>query len=501
MAVSCDLVQAYAEQYLPQFNFTIGERIFPVSTASWLEQCAQGDWPDPTDPHRGTAVVEAPQPMQAASLRVLAGCQGIGGAPIDVAQPLPSLGKDADAELFMDFAGWESLESGDGLVTGDNTYIFDYYSQYAALFNPAIAANAVVPPVRNIPQPLTEVQVICEAAWAGDFTRMALAKNCQDFASGITTNPNTPVPDPWLDQFLVLSYYLFYPASEPAPGSTTAPALSPNRLTREGQWEAVSCYFTSTSRAAPQTSADVDLPADPATQPPAYAVYSQGITHSGDGRGLSGLAASYPGLVGTYADAIATAKDLNLTVVSEGGATPGFTPQVFVTQGTHKNLFKPTPVRLTTSPDPGDQAAGAALEGIGGAAIGAGGPIGILLGALAILAGFLLQLFGTDSTSTPEPDSSGDIAEAGGPAATGNKGASSAPTGSNGAVPIDLTVISTLAGDGQCAPPPWWGFPGRWGVAVTSGEAGWDSGGRLMDFQGRNRAYWNTVALQSQVPH
>jgi hypothetical protein len=61
-------------------------------------------------------------------------------------------------------------------------------------------------------------------------------------------------------------------------------------------------------------------------------------------------------------------------------------------------------------------------------------------------------------------------------------------------------VISTLPGaSGGLEPPPWWQFPGRWGVAISAGSSQWDSGGRLYDFKGRSRAYWTTVALQGQA--
>jgi hypothetical protein len=164
---------------------------------------------------------------------------------------------------------------------------------------------------------------------------------------------------------------------------------------------------------------------------------------------------------------------------------------VYVTSGTHKNLFFPTPTS-TTTPDPGWAAAGAALEGSGGlvAGITGGTGIGLVIGLLLLLAGFLMQLFGTDSSTTELPDSSGDVASVNGPAA----GAGS--TSGGAFVPADLVVISTLPNNDQCQPPAWWSYPGRWGVAVNSGTQSWDSGGRRIDFKGRSRAYWNTVWLQ-----
>lgn len=94
-------------------------------------------------------------------------------------------------------------------------------------------------------------------------------------------------------------------------------------------------------------------------------------------------------------------------------------------------------------------------------------------------------------------DSAGDVATSQGP--VGYPGTTSA-AGNAPFVEIDLKVFSTLPDNADCASPAWWNYAGRWGVAMSSAIAGWDSGGRRIDFRGRSRAYWNTVWLQTVLP-
>jgi hypothetical protein len=109
MVVSCDLIKAYANQFWPQFQFADTERIFPVPVESWLQQCADGDWQNSTDPHRGTVALQARTPLQLSAIFPLAGCQGVtssgpGGNPLDPTQPLPADEEGGADEFFIDFA-------------------------------------------------------------------------------------------------------------------------------------------------------------------------------------------------------------------------------------------------------------------------------------------------------------------------------------------------------------------------------------------------------------
>jgi hypothetical protein len=128
----------------------------------------------------------------------------------------------------------------------------------------------------------TKLALHCEAAWAGEYSRQCITQWCTDFAPASTNDPANLQPDPALDPFFVLTYYLFYPCTEPPPGNPNLGPGSPNMNKREGQWEAVSFYFN----AAPNnrdkiTAADLTLAQDPTEVIPDYVVLSQGIVASG----------------------------------------------------------------------------------------------------------------------------------------------------------------------------------------------------------------------------
>jgi hypothetical protein len=166
---------------------------------------------------------------------------------------------------------------------------------------------------------------------------------------------------PNLDQFFVLSYYLFYPLTEPPPPNPDLVPGSTNLSYREGQWEAVSFYFQASPDGGQVGSADtLVVPDDPANFTPAHAVLSQGITYSGDGRSPQ-VGANYPAQVGSWPAGGDTVYQGGFPYYGEE-----LVPQpVFVTCGTHKNLFSPTPEITTSDPNQDGPAAGASLEGAG----------------------------------------------------------------------------------------------------------------------------------------
>jgi hypothetical protein len=422
-----------------------------------------------------------------AGLDAHVGCNGLSGAPIDPTQALPFQKPDS-SESFLDFAGWSSLGSGDGFIAGDDEYIRAYLSPYFTQFNPALAGTQ--PPTRTVQTLPTTMTVYCEASWAGDFTRLDVQNGTMDFAPSPTNDPNDVRPNPELDLYFVLTYYLFYPATEPPPNIASVPVTSPNGLMREGQWEAVSFYFKAASDLPVYNGAkDLTLPDDPSTIAPTCVMLSAGITLSGDGKS-PGLANSYP-------------------AAPFSPVPTGANPTVFVTSGTHKNLGATSSVTTpiigpSATPDPGWAAFGAGLEGVGGivAGVTGGTGVGLAIGFLLWLIGLIISLLAGDpasgsvqtgSTTTDAPDSSGDVANSGGALA----GPIEASAGT-AYVGSDLVIVSTLPGVTDL-PPPWWSYPGRWGVAMASGVGGWDSGGRRIDFIGRSRAYWNTVWAQSSL--
>lgn len=490
MAISSAQITAYANYYLPQFQFADTEQIFPLKVDSWLQQCAQGDWKSAGDPHRGTAAVTAKVPLSLVGLDALVGCNGASGAPIDPSKTLPFNTPDS-GESFVDFAGWTSLVTGNGFVAGDDGYIRSYLSPYFAQFNNALGGPSPVntlggPPLARTTETLpTTMSVYCEAAWAGAFTRLDIQNNTMDFAPASTTG--SPQPDLELDPYFVLTYYLFYPATEPPPNIGGMLVTSPNLLKREGQWEAVSFYFKQSPNALLLNPPnDLEIPSDPSQTTPAFVMLSAGITLSGDGQS-PGLAIDYP-------------------ASSYTPPPPGPNPTVWVTSGTHKNLSSSTSVTTwETGQSPSNSgwaAAGAGLEGVGGIVAGITGAtgVGLVIGFLLWLIGLLISVVDTTGpvpvlvTTTDAPDSSGDVANSGG-AVSGSVPAATATS----YVKAELVVISTLPNTPELPPPAWWSYPGRWGIAVSSDSSGWNSGGRRIDFIGRSRAYWNTVWAQHSL--
>jgi hypothetical protein len=512
MAIDGTQVQAFANNFVPFFYFDSKETIFPISAASFLQQCAAGDWTDATDPHAGTTVVAARGSLTDPSQLITSGgCAGGTGSPLSAtaALPIPDAFKDG-LELFLDFAGWESLTTGAGFTTGNDAFIEAFYQPWFSQLNGQLSSEEGSAPQRPgtsdaLP---TQLMLYCEGAWAGEYTRLCIAKNCTDFAPAATNDPSNLQPDPALDPFFVLTYYLFYPCTEPPPASVPTTVAAPITNKREGQWEAVSFYFTASSPTVGGaiTAADLTLPPDPTSVTPAFVVMSQGVLASGDGIATGGLSAGYP--------AQANTQTSPASLTAGGFATSGALP-VYVTCGTHKNLFSLTPFATSSDPNQGGLAAGSVTVGAGGTAAGAGigiiatvatatgaanfwNPLGwilLIIGLIAIIAGAIISAESSGGTSsTPLPNPQGDTADGGGTAVGGS--ASVGQSSPLSPIATNLTIFTTPTLSPELPPPPWWSFPGRWGVAMGPQPLGWDSGAFLTDFKGRTRAYWNTVVLQ-----
>lgn len=511
MAIDGAQVQAFANNFVPLFYFDSKETIFPVSAASFLQQCAAGDWTDPTDPHAGTTVVAVRGTLTDPSQLITSGgCAGGAGSPLSANQPLPIPDAFKDGlELFLDFAGWQSLTTGAGFTAGNDTFIEAFYQSWFSQLNGQLSSEAGSAPQRagtNDAVP-TQLMLYCEGAWAGEYTRLCIAKGCSDFAPAVTQDPNNLQPDPALDPFFVLTYYLFYPCTEPPPGSAATIAAAPITNKREGQWEAVSFYFNAgPALGGAITPANLTLPPDPTSVTPAFVVMSQGVLASGDGAATAGLSADYPAQANTQTSPASPTVG--------GFFTDGALP-VYVTCGTHKNLFSLTPFATSSDPNQGGLAAGSVTVGVGGGAAGAGigiivtvatstgaanfwNPLGwilLIVGLIALIVGAVISAESSGQTSsTPLPNPQGDTADGGGTSVGGS--GSVGQTTPQSPIATNLTIFTTPTLSPELAPPAWWSFPGRWGVAMGTGAAGWDSGAFLTDFKGRTRAYWNTVVLQ-----
>ena len=528
MAIDGAQVQAFANAFVPFFYFDSTETIFPVSAESFLQQCAAGDWTDPTDPHAGTTVVASQTPLtDPGQLITSGGCAGSAGNPLSTTQPLPipDAFKEGD-ELFLDFAGWESLTTGAGFTAGNDAFIQAFYQSWFSKLNGLLSSEEGSAPQRlgtNDPVP-TQLMLYCEGAWAGEYTRLCIAQGCSDFAPIPTNNPTNLgdlQPDPTLDPFFVLTYYLFYPCTEPPRGSTpTAAALITNK--REGQWEAVSFYFNAPPPAGDITPATLTLPSDPASATPAFVVMSQGVLASPDGTDTAGLSANYPAQANTQTSPPSPTTGTENSATTGELLTSGVGPlPVYVTCGTHKNLFTLTPFATTQDPNQGGLVAGSVAGSLGAGAAGAGAGILITLatitdtaalagainfwnpvGWVLLIVGLIAAIIGAivaaeaagQTSSTPLPNPQGDTADGGGTAVGGSGSVGQSTPQSP--IATNLTIFTTPTLSPELPPPAWWSFPGRWGVAMGPGAIGWDSGAFLTDFKGRTRAYWNTRALQ-----
>lgn len=102
-----------------------------------------------------------------------------------------------------------------------------------------------------------------------------------------------------------------------------------------------------------------------------------------------------------------------------------------------------------------------------------------------------------------DPTRTGSDIEAGGyPSGVGDH------SGSN-AASFDVRVVDRLnehdmtdfpPEPGRCERPTWWQFSGRWGIPVSVREdAGWTSGQRRIDGDGRSWAYWHAVAFDTHL--
>jgi hypothetical protein len=249
---------------------------------------------------------------------------------------------------------------------------------------------------------------------------------------------------------------------------------------------------------------------------PSFVVMSQGVLASRDGTATAGLSASYPAQANTQT----SPPSPTTGPVPTGGGLPitGGPLPVYVTCGTHKNLFGLTPFATTQDPNQGGLVAGSVTVGVGSGAAGAGvgiivtiatasvsagvanfwNPIGwilLIVGVIAVIVGAVVSAEAAGQTSsTPLPNPQGDTADGGGTAVGGSGSVGQSTPQSP--IATNLSVFTTPTLSSELPPPAWWSFPGRWGVAMGPGATGWDSGAFLTDFKGRTRAYWNTVVLQ-----
>jgi hypothetical protein len=544
------LIQSLLQQFQPFFFFDPSEKFFPAAAEEFLNQQATESWSSSTTHQRGSAVLLVPTNsfgMGDLSAQSQFGWTDPNGTPLSfspsdfsgtaptVAGYAPDPHGNTAVELFVDCAGWTdtaSLAAANApadYTTGDSKYLQQLFSGLANGMNPSIPVTppSPAPNFSNLTQ-LTTPTIYAEFDWAGiyptqDQTRVTSVGDGSDFPQPI--GATMPTRFAGLDDYIVLTYYLFYPALTPPPSPATPDS---SERFREGQWEAVSVFLKSQPTDARDTNGrpdfNVTLDANggltsAGTTAPRFLVYSSGYSSGEDNfTSLNSTVQFWPG-AGPSAAAL----------------TQSTHPSVFVTAGTHRNLFNPNIRVVVTGGSPGTPAitnsgrnseittANAMMSGAVGAAITCGalmdvlGPVAIacfILSAVIGVIGLILLAVaesesptegGTPATpGTPQPPT--DVASATGPSAT-----SASSTGGpklrlisqydfDPTPPITTYPLPQAGSQPQIEMPTWWDYPGRWGVAVNRAMAGnWDSGTRRTDPFHRSRAYWNAWNLVQQV--
>ncbi len=526
-----------AEGYLPILFFDPLERLFPSAAEEWLTQQTGERWDAMPTHQRGSAVLSVLRTATAfTAADVVAGNDPPGGGPLTldatapngIGQPFPA--PSARTDLFIDCAGWDDSTSevmtGDpAYTTGSIDYLDKLFRGLAHALNGSIPVDAPQPPPKFTVPRVTSPTVYVEVEWAGRYPRLDQQRaqktgTTPDFPPQVgppgATAPSTLTA---LDSYVVLTYYLFYPAMEPSPVAQPDPDTSRNR---EGQWEAISIYLKGRED-SDNRDADgrpdilgIGVSQDLFTVP-RFAVYSRGYSLGDDNS--SPLAAE----ARPWSDPLGRPA-MSVTALQSH-------PWAYVSALTHRNYFELVATTTTGSsqPNPVLNTTGGALMGAAGTAagvcLGLSPPpltvaciVCLIIAAVVFLIGFILWLLSllmqTDPPVTESPQSSApgtDVARDGGPAAIPPGVTVSGPPGlpPTAQASVNLRIISRFRFDptppvttyplpnpNVVEMPSWWQYPGRWGVRVMNRLSGqWDSGTRRVDQFERSRGYWNTYQL------
>jgi len=520
--LNCQALTQLAREHQPLLRFDSAELWFPVLAEAWLTHCARDNW-GANSKQRGTAILRTlanPTTITIDDLR--GGCAGPGGSRIrlqsgsdrnDIGNP--AYQQDLGAEdLFLDFAGWQQPAAP---AAGSPQYLYKAVEQLRDALNPGKPLADPVAPWPPQPggaaQP-DRVTVYAEVEWAGRYPLIDRAHPEKDPDGNLDFGPAPD--DPALDrirqrlgEYLAVTYYFLYPIQlppeeeKPAEGGPE-PAQKPAKLTREGQWEAITVFF----HGDPGGSTDRDgRPASFTWTEPAFVAYSQGY---GEGDGIP------PAEVRPWKPARNTASEWNRFGVEKDGTHP----VAYVTAGTHRHEFGEAFVSKSIvaagvgSPHQETANVAQGLAGLAVTAIASGNPLvglGLLFLALLALIIWLIQMATDGGSADPVPTADEPVVGRGtGPAAAPAAGSPSTggggvPTGASGTVQSDLRVINPFRAvepptsafpppPNACEYPSWWDFAGRWGVKVLKGTT-WDSGTHRVDRWGRSRGYWNAYHL------
>jgi hypothetical protein len=500
-----------ALRFQPSLHFSSGERHYPIQAESWLSHVSYASWAPTDDPaipaeaaggehHRGTAVMGANRTTDPFPHTRLAGGPNPAGSPLSLSRAGPdAIGNSAfrwpqaPGDLFLTFGGWK----GPALTEGCPDYLYGAFSELASAMDPS---NAWVRfeqlpnrPIVWFPQP-TAPTVYAEAEWAGMYGRVD-ADPALRAANGNRSSFGGPVDTVALERLLVVTYYYLFPMRDVGgdPGAVSAGNA-------EGQWEAVSLFFT--GQATETTQGE---------RRPAFEV---------DDRDPVAIALSRPRQIKWLP---MECLPYSYTLTTDGG-----NPIVFASLGAHRlSLYPPpaeapnysrgnggaasTSTRLDES-DPGKgDFPGSEVLLIPGLILAS--PLLLFLWLLTFLLGLNNEAF-TESEGAPDPTVPTPEGDGAGPVGAPSEGAGPGTRLSDGSRVDDpaLTIFrfvnmfdpdpqetSWPQGFDPKDPPPaverpfWWEFAGRWGVEVAG--PGWASGDRRIDQFRRTIGFDNAIRL------
>lgn len=525
--------------FQPILLFDPSERFYPIAAEEWLNHLATASWDGDTTAKRGSAVMVVDRNSTSfGDTDVQAGSHYPSGDHLDLNNTPPNgIGQDFtigfNKDLFINVAGWDDALSpdGQGYTKGSLQYLDLLFRSVSSAINPIIPLDEPRPTPKFTFPRLRVPTIYAEVEWAGTYPRI----DKERVGSVKGSKPDFPKKQPEynemmleLDQYIAITYYMLYPAMEPALSSQDDEIRK-----REGQWEAITIFIKSksisgqgmrTSRDGRQRldffSGSGDVQHSNYYFEPRFAAFSKGYTTGED-------------LDSPLAAEVRPLFDVNnpdLGVIKFGTNT-----LALVGAGLHKNFFNivATMTIGDSPPDPTLNSIGGAIMGAAGTAAGVClafvGPtippavvVCVIISAVIFLIGlvmFLLSYFLKDDpkiTEAPVPSST-DVARRGGGQALPS---GIPPITSPGITPVGkslspmIRVIDRFGFDPELPissyplseptsldnpiveMPTWWDFSGRWGIrTVHRATSKWDSGTRRVDEYGRSKGYWNTYRL------
>ncbi|MBJ7457500.1 MAG: hypothetical protein JHC74_15720, partial [Thermoleophilia bacterium] len=317
------VIERLARQFHPVLRFHEAERFFPVLAESWLTTATNGVWPEsphrdvqlgsrPDDPsRRGAALCTADNGMTAVT--ALTGAPVGGDRPVsfevgsdDPMAMLSDLVRSIGADGFLDVGGWRP-DASRPFGEGDIDYLTSLCSELASGVNPRIpwtpadasspAAHGVGAPVvpwQWVAQP-THPTMYCEVNWGGAWARRAAKFGSREYPPGERA----------LDQTVAFTYHLLYGARDPGGEGRRS----------EGQWEAITVFFR----------AEIG-------------------GRDGDGEliGRGGMIAEEPfAVVASQGQDRAVGAHFTEFRAYSRCEKLGVRPVIYVTRGSHRNLFAP----------------------------------------------------------------------------------------------------------------------------------------------------------------